>query len=284
MMIGLLLVALMLMSVMLSAAIGKGRFCLQCDSGQFSRRPCYGEWVEKLFAGLSTAGFLPLAFMALAECFAWLARDNSEKPFILSGCVIAIFATCYYYGILAIARNCESNYRWLEEQDYVPSCEQECDTVQLAKPKVELDIINPNIRASVRGRRIEPRERVQKYYEVDAPSRYQGWGVVRPAEQAQRETISGSLALDVTEVEEPQAMPATNPDFEPEELLELKLKPYFEGLPKEDYDLVLEYFREHNELIELVLSPKHQVSISFVPATEVRPRHIQVHGIVYRTR
>lgn len=297
-MMGLLLVAFILMSAMISAAIGRWRFYLQCtQSGREFRRAHYGAWVEKSFAALSAVGFSPLAFVLLAEVIAWIADDYTEGPLFFSVILVAILAVCYYQFILEVARHFENDYRYRTVQEFTVPCrlrggkkmvdaEELLTAIERARrkmsryvvlgPDVELDIIDPAIPAEMKRIR---RRTSSRRSEIEASRSHRGWGIVRPVG---RRMIIGNLALDSEKVfaseaePETKTLPIINLKPTPEEFLEQQLT----ALPSEDRELVEQLFSEEPVIRRLVLAPDYLVRLSIVPETESAPRHVRIRGII----
>lgn len=301
-MMGLLLVAYTLMSAMVGATIGKGRFYLfRCQSGREFRRARYGTWAEKLFAGLSTVGFSLLTLIPLAEVIAKLADDRTEGPYFFSAILIAVIAICYYQLILGIAYRCENDYQYRTAQRFVVPCrlkggkklvdiEELLMAVERARktmshyvaiePGAELDIIDPSIPAELK----RAKHSVSQRSRIEASRRHRGWGIVRPVSQRM---VIGNLALDgeklPTAEPEPKvevALPIINLKPTLEEQLNLQLA----ALPSEDRELVEQLFTREPVIRRLILAPNCRVRLSIVPATETAPRRVQISGIVLHGR
>lgn len=303
-MLGLMLVAFMSISAMISATIGKGRFYLQrTKSGREFRRAYYGEWVEKLFAGISTVGFLPMALIELGRGIAWLMQDDTEEPYIFSIFLTTFLALCYYQLLLTIAHRCENDYRYRKIQaftigyrlasgkmvadmaDLMASFERVRKTMSrhvVFDPDAELDIIDPAIPAEMkRSKRIHLSG---GHLEIEKSRNHRGWGVVRCVRHRHCMT-TGNLALEsekpVPEEASPQAdvaMPIVNLKPTPEELLSLQLA----ALPKEDCELIEQLFLEEPAIRYFALAPNYSVRLSIIPESETVPRHVRICGIVHK--
>lgn len=299
-----MLVAYIITSVMLSAAIGKGRYYLQrTTSGRTFRRSYYGAWVEKLFAGLSTVGFSSLIFIPIGRIFAYLSQDNTAEPYFFSIYPVMLLALVYYQFILMVAKRCENDYRRLKIQEYtlpyrVQNGKKIVDTEDILAiiaqaqktmsqrvifdANAELDIIDPTIRPEMKRIQRSTRSRRLK---IEASRRHQGWGIVRRTEPY---LVIGNLALEgektPTSETEPQAssaaLPIVNLKLTPKELLELQLA----VLPEEDRELIEQLFVDEPVILRLALKPNCTVRFSIIPATDAIPRHIQLRGIVYHGR
>lgn len=301
-MMGVLLVAYVLMSAMVGATVGKGRFYLfRCQSGREFCHARYGAWVEKLFAGLSTAGLSLLVFIPLAKIIAKLADDYTEGPLFFSAFLIAVIAACYYQLMLEIARRCENDYRYRTVQNFVVPCrlkngkkivdaEDLLTAVERAQRMMsqyvaidsgaELDIIDPSIPAELK----RVKRSVLQRSRIEASRRHPGWGIVRPVGQRM---VIGNLALDDEKLPtiEPEpkvetVLPIVNLKPTPEDQLNLQLA----ALSNEDRELVEQLFTKEPVIRRLILTPNCQVRLSIIPATETTPRHVQICGIVLHGR
>lgn len=298
-MMGFMLVAYILMSVMLNAVVGKGRFYLQhTHSGREFRHSRYGVWLEKLFAGLSTAGLLPILLIVFGAGLAQLTGDRTEKPYVFSICLIPPLALTYYQLLLTVAHRCENDYRYLKIQQVTVPCQKQrgkiivdVNDILLAFEQARktmshhvvlesgagVDIIDPTLSAEMKRDKRYAGPYTQ--LTVEECSRHEGWGVVR---QSNHRRIIGNLALDtkLAELQVKAALPIINLRPTSEEMLEFQLA----SLSKEDRRLIERLFLEAPVLRQLALHPSFTIRLGIVSATEDTPRHVRIRGIVLRGR